>query len=196
VRNVDAQSIREQSFWPNTQPGDSGRPELKIQSEVPSISHPTDLVQVGALPLRFEGGAPQVMLVTSRETKRWVIPKGWPMRGKKNWAAAAQEAKEEAGVVGKPHKQSIGEFYYFKRREAHFDLCRVEVYLIGFKVQLESYREKGQRDLRWFPIDDAVNTVQEPGLSSLLREFDFTTFRKRKTEAQSGSKKSKRGAST
>jgi 8-oxo-dGTP pyrophosphatase MutT (NUDIX family) len=119
-----------------------------------------------------------VMLVTSRETRRWVIPKGWPMKGKKNWAAAAQEAKEEAGIIGKTFKRSVGEFFYFKRRAAHFDLCRVEVYLIGFEKQLDIYREKGQRETRWFPLEEAATTVQEPGLSALLHELDLTMFQR------------------
>jgi 8-oxo-dGTP pyrophosphatase MutT (NUDIX family) len=161
-----------------SKPSESGRPELKIRADVVAASHPNDLVQVAAAPIRFEGGEPWVMLVTSRETKRWVIPKGWPMRGKKNWAAAAQEAKEEAGIIGKTYKRSVGEFFYFKRRAAHFDLCRVEVYLIGFEKQLDVYREKGQRETCWFPLDEAADVVQEPGLSALLKEIDFAHFQK------------------
>ena len=136
------------------------------------------LVQVGALPVRFEEGRAQVLLVTSRETKRWVIPKGWPMKGKKNWAAAAQEAREEAGVIGKTQKRPVGEYNYYKRRAAQFDLCRVEVYLMAFEKRLESFREKGQRDIRWFTIEDAVEAVHEPGLTVLLNELDLTSFRK------------------
>src|SRR5271168_308516 len=86
--------------------------------------------QVAALPIRvLAGGKPQILLLTSRETRRWVIPKGWPMKGRKPWEAAAIEALEEAGIEGRARKKSIGNFLYFKRRDAHFDLCRVEVYL-------------------------------------------------------------------
>ena len=74
------------------------------------------LLQVGALPVRFEKGETEILLLASRETKRWVIPKGWPMKGIKNWAAAAQEAREEAGIIGKARKKPIGSFLYFKRR--------------------------------------------------------------------------------
>jgi 8-oxo-dGTP pyrophosphatase MutT (NUDIX family) len=136
------------------------------------------LRQVGALPVRFEEGKPQVMLLTSRGTKRWVIPKGWPMRGKKNWAAAAQEAKEEAGIIGKTYKKPVGEFLYFKRRAAHFDLCSVEVYVLNVEKRLDSYREKGQREARWFALEDATDRVQEPGLTALLRDLDLTRFHK------------------
>jgi 8-oxo-dGTP pyrophosphatase MutT (NUDIX family) len=151
---------------------------LKNRTETLDDSRPSDLIQVGALPIRFEGGTPFVMLVTSRETKRWVIPKGWPMRGKKNWAAAEQEAKEEAGVIGKTCKRPVGEFYYFKRRITHFDLCRVEVFVIDFLKQLAVYREKGQRETCWLSLEKAAEVVQEPGLSALLHKLDLSPFHK------------------
>jgi 8-oxo-dGTP pyrophosphatase MutT (NUDIX family) len=159
-------------------PVDSAFLALKNRTEPFEDSHPRNLIQVGALPIRFEGGTPSVMLVTSRETRRWVIPKGWPMRGKKNWAAAEQEAKEEAGVIGKTCKRPVGEFYYFKRRITHFDLCRVEVFVIDVQKQLSVYREKGQRETCWLSLEEAAEIVQEPGLSALLHNLDLTSFRK------------------
>jgi 8-oxo-dGTP pyrophosphatase MutT (NUDIX family) len=137
-----------------------------------STTEPAALRQVGALPIRFVDGQPEVLLLTSRERKRWVIPKGWPMRGKKNWAAAAQEAKEEAGVIGRTEKHPIGEFSYFKRRAAQFDFIRVEVYVLHYEKQLSSYREKGQRTAQWRPLDEAAERVEEPGLAALLRDLD------------------------
>jgi 8-oxo-dGTP pyrophosphatase MutT (NUDIX family) len=137
-------------------------------------SSPTELPalrQVGALPIRLVDGAPEVLLLTSRERKRWVIPKGWPMKGKKNWAAAAQEAKEEAGVIGRTEKKPVGEFLYFKRQAAHFDLVQVEVYVLHYEKRLHAYREKGQRQARWFSPGDAAEMVDEPGLAGLLREL-------------------------
>src|ERR1700732_466550 len=102
-----------------------------------------DFVQVAALPLTIgEDGGTRVLLLTSRETKRWVIPKGWPMKGRKPYEAAAQEALEEAGVTGQAKKKPIGTYTYFKRREAHFDVCRVDVYLLVVKKQLKTWREK------------------------------------------------------
>jgi 8-oxo-dGTP pyrophosphatase MutT (NUDIX family) len=148
----------------------------EIESLAKSASPP--LLQVGALPLRFEDGEPQVLLLTSRQTKRWVIPKGWPMRGRKNWAAAAQEAKEEAGIIGKTYKKPVGDFLYFKRRAAHFDLCRVEVYVLNFEKKLTNFREKGQREARWFALEDAQDQVQEPGLMALLQAVDLTRYQK------------------
>ena len=152
---------------------------MKSRSDASLEPLNADLIQVAALPILFNVGSPKVLLVTSRETKRWVIPKGWPMKGKKNWAAAAQEAKEEAGIIGKTYKTPIGEFSYFKRRVAHFDLCRVEVYLLSFEKRLDVYREKGQREARWFELEDAAVAVEEPGLAAILRNFDFSPFYKR-----------------
>ena len=138
------------------------------------------LDQVGALPVRWENGEIQILLLTSRETKRWVIPKGWPMKGFKNWAAAAREAKEEGGIIGRPRKKPLGSFLYFKRRTARFDLCRVEVYVLDFEKRLDNYREKGQREARWFPIDEAASRVEEPGLIAMLRDLDVMPSRSRR----------------
>jgi 8-oxo-dGTP pyrophosphatase MutT (NUDIX family) len=140
------------------------------------------LRQVAALPVRVAEGQPEVLLLTSRETKRWVIPKGWPMKGKKNWAAAAQEAKEEAGVIGRTEKKPVGNFLYFKRRAAHYDLVQVEVYVLHYEKRLAVYKEKGQREARWFPLEDAADQVEEPGLTALLRDLDVgrLTGKKRK----------------
>ena len=150
---------------------------MKPPSKSSSTAEASALTQVGALTYRFKQGEPQFLLLTSRETKRWVIPKGWPIKGKKNWAAAAQEAKEEAGVVGKSRKKPIGHFLYFKRRAAHYDLCRVEVYPLAFEKRLEVFREKGQREAKWFTLDDACEAVDEPGLAALLRDLDMSSLR-------------------
>ena len=149
------------------------------------------LLQVAALPIRFAEGELQVLLITSRGTRRWVIPKGWPMKGKKNWAAAAQEAKEEAGLLGKTYKRPVGEFLYFKARAAHFDLCRVEVYVLGYEKRLDVYREKGQREARWFTLEEAAQAVEEPGLAALLSQVDFSPFHKRAKKKAPGERRKK-----
>jgi 8-oxo-dGTP pyrophosphatase MutT (NUDIX family) len=139
-----------------------------------SISKPliADHAQVAALPLMVGGdGIERVLLLTSRETKRWVIPKGWPIKGRKPHQAAAQEALEEAGVTGQTKKKPIGAYSYFKRREAHFDVCKVVVYLLRVEKQLKNWREKGQRETQWFTLEDAADVVQEQGLVALLRDL-------------------------
>lgn len=125
--------------------------------------------QVAALPFRIKDGRIEVLLVTSRETKRWLIPKGWPMKGKKPHKAAAKEAIEEAGVKGEIQSTPIGHYDYWKRRATHFDLCRVEVYPLEVSKQLNSWREKGQREARWFDVEEAAYQVLEPALADLIR---------------------------
>jgi 8-oxo-dGTP pyrophosphatase MutT (NUDIX family) len=127
------------------------------------------LHQIGALPLkRNEAGRPEVMLVTSRETRRWTIPKGWPIKGLKDHKAAAREAFEEAGVTGKAAKEPIGSYLYWKRRERHFDLCRVAVYILDVDRELDEWPEQAERQRRWFDVEEASSVVLEPELLNLL----------------------------
>ena len=130
-----------------------------------------ELSQVAALPFRIKNGRVEVLLVTSRETKRWLIPKGWPIKGKKPHKAAALEAREEAGVKGEVDDKPLGHYSYWKRRAAHFDLCRVNVYPLEVSKQLRSWREKGQRDAQWFEVEEAAHQVLEPALAELIRSL-------------------------
>jgi 8-oxo-dGTP pyrophosphatase MutT (NUDIX family) len=140
---------------------------------------PSAHAQVAALPVKMgDDGMARVLLLTSRESKRWVIPKGWPMKGRKPHEAAAREALEEAGVTGHAGKKPIGAYTYFKRQEAHFDVCRVAVYLLRVEKQLRTWREKAQRHGRWFTLNEAADLVQEPGLVALLRNLAKTGFDK------------------
>ena len=127
--------------------------------------------QVGALVLRPGQGlrGREVLLVTSRDTGRWLIPKGWPMPGRADWEAAAIEAREEAGVVGKADPNPIGGFDYFKRRERHFELVAVTVYRLVDPVQLGTWKEQRQRRSEWVDFATAIDRVHEPGLKILLR---------------------------
>ena len=123
---------------------------MKAKPRRKQAPKPSDFIQLAAIPWRRgETEDIEVLLVTSRETGRWVIPKGWPMKGKKPFQAAATEALEEAGVIGKVARKPAGSFEYWKRREDHFDLCSVKVYLMEFKAQAESWRERGQRQHSW-----------------------------------------------
>ena len=162
---------------------------MKPAPPPPSAANPATLRQVAALPLAFVDGGVEVLLVTSRETRRWVIPKGWPMKGKKNWAAAAQEAKEEAGVIGRTEKKPVGSFLYFKRRSGSFDLIEVEVYVLHYEKRLSAYREKGQRDTKWFPLDEAAERVEETGLAQLLLDLDIERLARPKRKDKKKSRK-------
>jgi 8-oxo-dGTP pyrophosphatase MutT (NUDIX family) len=144
-------------------------PPTKSSSPVSNIGV---LSQVAALPLTVgDDGVVRVLLLTSRETKRWIIPKGWPIRGRKPHEAAAQEALEEAGVTGQVSKKPIGHYTYFKRRETHFDLCKVDVFALKFDRQLTAWREKGERQAQWFTLEEAADLVDEVGLIAILRRL-------------------------
>jgi 8-oxo-dGTP pyrophosphatase MutT (NUDIX family) len=131
-----------------------------------------DHIQFAALPFCIaEDGRPRVMLVTSRETHRWVIPKGWPMPGRKPREVAAQEAFEEAGLLGAVvSKQPVGHYHYDKQlAPGHSVLCEVSVFLFRVERQLDDWPEKGQRETRWFEPLAAYELVNEGGLAEILR---------------------------
>ena len=129
--------------------------------------------QYAALPFRIaKGGTVEIMLITSRDTRRWVIPKGWPIRGLTDPATAAREALEEAGLVGQIGKRRLGSFLYEKRLdEERSVLCAVEVFPFKVKGQRKRWPEKKQRDGRWFPAGEAASAVAEPELGTLIERF-------------------------
>ncbi len=94
------------------------------------------------------------------------------MLGRKPHVAAAREALEEAGVIGKTLKTSVGSFHYVKNlRNGDAILCRVEVFAMQVERQRKSWLERDQRITRWFPADEAASLVREPELSTLIRDF-------------------------
>jgi 8-oxo-dGTP pyrophosphatase MutT (NUDIX family) len=130
--------------------------------------------QFAALPWRInERGIRQVMLLTSRDTRRWVIPKGWPMKKRKPAEVASQEAYEEAGLIGHiVGKRPVGKFHYAKLLPKKGEvLCQVRVFLFRVEQQLDDWPEKGQRETKWFNADEAVNLVDEGGLAEIIDRF-------------------------
>jgi len=131
------------------------------------------LIQYAALAWRgSRTGRVEILLITSRETRRWVVPKGWPIRGLKPHQAAAREAWEEAGVEGRMGARKVGVFDYQKRLSGgQMQPVRVEVYPLEVVEEHDDWPEAGQRERRWFSPDDAGANVEEPGLARLLAEF-------------------------
>jgi 8-oxo-dGTP pyrophosphatase MutT (NUDIX family) len=128
--------------------------------------------QIAALPYRIaDEGVVEVLLVTSRDTGRWIIPKGWPMKNKKPHKAAAQEAVEEAGVKGAIGSTPIGQYQYWKRRTRDFVLCEVNVYPLQVSKHLKTWAERGQREQRWFTPEEAALHIEEPELAELIRDL-------------------------
>lgn len=135
-------------------------------------SKPKVRKQIAALPIRSDAeGRLRVMLMTSRETQRLIVPKGWPMKRRKDHRAAAIEAKQEAGVIGRVHKRSIGSYTYWKRLPERFEFCRVKVFILEVDRQLALWREQEQRRIGWFQVDDAADLVDDPGLSTIIRKL-------------------------
>lgn len=127
--------------------------------------------QVGTLPLRVTPeGLLEVLLVTSRESGRWVIPKGWPSKCLTDAEAAAREAKEEAGVGGRMVALPIGAFHYMKREPAGLRRICVEVFAMLVEREMKRWPEKHQRQRQWFPLPMAALKVREPKLRELLSQ--------------------------
>lgn len=126
-------------------------------------------LQVAAL-CRNEAG--EVLLITSRGTGRWVIPKGWPMPGRSLAGAAAQEAWEEAGIRGSIDEQEIGRYTYRKEQDPGFAIpVEVRVFLLEAAAAATDYPEAAQRRRDWFPAARAAELVAEPGLRDILRRL-------------------------
>lgn len=139
----------------------------------PMLRRP-DLTQVAGLCWRKNGDQTEVLLITSRERGRWIIPKGWPMKGKSDSATALQEAWEEAGVKkARPAQTAIGRFHYTKKLSTGaLAPCRAVVYPIEVLSQESVFPEVRQRQQKWLPPEDAAELVDDDGLRSILRQFE------------------------
>ena len=113
------------------------------------------------------------MLITSNRTRRWIIPKGWPMKRKEPHAAAAREALEEAGVRGKVGTTPLGSYSYRKRlRTGRLVVCEVVVFPLEVKRQRKRWPDKGKRQIQWLSPTEAAKTVRETVLSDLIRKLE------------------------
>jgi len=125
--------------------------------------------QVAALPFLASEDGPRVMLVTSRETGRWVLPKGWPKKRLSGPEIAAMEAYEEAGLSGDVGRKPIGAFHYDKRLpDGDAIRCEVDVYVMSVQQQLDDWPERTQRRRQWFTPAEAAAAVCEADLTALL----------------------------
>lgn len=128
--------------------------------------------QHAALPYRVTENGIFILLVTSRETRRWIIPKGWGKKGVEPQDMAALEAFEEAGVRGKVKKKPLGSFTYDKRLDdGQIITCEVTVFALEVTDELTIWPESTQRERRWVSIADAESMISEPGLVPLLRRL-------------------------
>ena len=131
------------------------------------------ITQYGVLAYRMsEEGEPMILLVTSRDTRRWVIPRGNPVVGLPPPLSAAEEAYEEAGVRGDTDPQEIGSYRYRKRRRFGSVPAEVFVYPLRVVEELEQWPEQAERERRWFRRGDAAAAVEEADLAALISTFD------------------------
>ena len=127
--------------------------------------------QIAALPMRWKkDGTFQVLMVTSRDTGRWIMPKGWTMDGKKPWTAAEIEALEEAGAVGYIGHEVVGQYTYRKKLGKGVSMtCEVDVYPMVVEKLKSNWKERKERKRKWFSAKSAAKRVSEPKLADLLR---------------------------
>ncbi len=130
-------------------------------------------VQYGALPYRVTDATLEVLLVTTRRSQRWIIPKGWPIKGLKPPKSAAREAFEEAGVRGKVGGKAVGVFAYEKVLDESGvqATCEVKVYPLLVERQSATWPEFGQRITQWVEPGKAVAMIKEPDLKRLVAAF-------------------------
>ena len=129
--------------------------------------------QFAALCYRMIKDKPQILLITSRDTGRWIVPKGWPMDGKTPQEAAATEAFEEAGAEGRVFDQVLGMYAYDKAMEDGTHLpCVVTLFPLKVQHLASDYPEAGERRRKWFTPRKAAAKVDEPELARILSRFD------------------------
>lgn len=131
--------------------------------------------QVAALCWREINGAREVLLITSRDTGRWVVPKGWPMDGRTPVQAAMQEAWEEAGVrADAEDARHVGQFCYDKVLD-NGTLLPVLADLFVVRLRrgdiADSFPEAQERERIWVSPQRAARLVDEPGLVDILKKF-------------------------
>ena len=137
--------------------------------------------QYGVIPIRLgRGDQLEVLLLTSRGTGRWVIPKGWPMRNRTPAGTAQREGYEEAGVKGELwSRRPVGAYRYRKTDEKFTGEILVRVFVLTVEEQKKDWPERGERRTRWFPIRAAATKVAEPELAKLLRAIPAILVRQK-----------------
>lgn len=123
-------------------------------------------VQSAVVPYRMRSDVVEILLITSRKGKRWVIPKGVKEPELSPQASAAQEALEEAGIAGSVSSQPIGRYKYAKWG----GVCRVAVFAMAVDTIHEQWQESYRRR-EWVCVEEAAERVEETALKRLIRSF-------------------------
>lgn len=131
-----------------------------------------ETIQAAALPLAMNvEGELRVVMVTTRGSGRWTLPKGNLMAGLEPHEAARQEALEEAGLIGKTKRKSIGSYPFWKRLDGFWVLATVMVFPMKVERRIDDYKETGLRQVQEFTFFEAEENVFEPGLKAIIRAY-------------------------
>ena len=138
-------------------------------------ARPAIRVQYGALPYRFTPlAALEILIVTTRQSRRWIVPKGWPIKRLSPAKSAAREAFEEAGVRGKIGARPIGAFRYKKteREKSGADPdYEVKIFPLLVRRQSATWPEFGQRVVQWVDPERAISLIREPEMKAIVEKF-------------------------
>jgi 8-oxo-dGTP pyrophosphatase MutT (NUDIX family) len=157
------------------------QPILQRPLSIGSAAKSETRTQFGALCFRrskTKKAAHEILLVSSRDTGRWIVPKGWPVHGETPAGAAAMEAWEEAGVRGRVHEECVGHFSYHKFIDEELSL---PVIVAVFPIEVlridDDFPEAGERKRKWLSPKKAARRVSEPELRHILTAFDPSRLR-------------------
>lgn len=148
----------------------------KLASGAPDLFNGRNIEQFAAICYRkadpLSGHAIDVLLITTRSARRWVVPKGWAIAKKRPHEVAEREAWEEAGVKGKIKKRPYGYYTYMKSVDGVRRPSVVQVFLLEVTGIDARFPEKGERKVEWFPALEASTLVEEPELKSLIARLE------------------------
>lgn len=157
----------------------------KLAEEADKLFHGQAIQQYAAICYRRfpQSQAIEILLITARESGRWVIPKGWPMDKRLPHQVAEREAWEEAGVKGKAKKKPFGYYVYLKSLDTGDTVPSiVQVHLVEVTATAVEFPEKGQRSAAWFPPHEAAALVREPELKGLLTKVESALTKRPKSD--------------
>ena len=130
-------------------------------------------VQSAAIPYRYDAdGQLEILLVTSRKKRRWVLPKGHVRLGMGAHSSAAKEAFEEGGVIGLTGAEPVTNYVRKRRHVSEGEACSVTVYPMAVLTEAPVWPEMGQRERKWAKISDALDLVETKGLRKAIMAFD------------------------
>ena len=134
--------------------------------------------QFAALCYRVRKNKVEVCIITSRRTKRWILPKGWPIHKQTPAQAAATEAWEEAGLTGKAYDTCLGVYTYQKHTKTGGFPVITLVYPVKIKNVHSDWPEASQRRRRWVSTAKAASKVDEPELKRIIASFTPALIRR------------------